>query len=294
MMTAPNRLLATLLLAASPSLVAAQQTPLKPLDSAVPPQATALPYSDYADLVLASPVILDATVRSEVRLKPAEAPGVPQNAVRLYIEADVTALIRGTGAVPPRIGYTIDVPLDARGRPPRYRKMRVLLFARGVANNQGQVQLVRSDAQRNWTPASDALTRRIVREVLAPETPPTVTGIGNAFFTAGDLPGDGETQIFLTTADNRPISLNVLRKAGQPPRWSVALSEVVDEAAPPPGRQTLLWYRLACTLPAALPDTALHGTEADNAIVREDYATVLNGLGACDRTVGSVKADPAS
>ena len=289
MMTAPNRLLATLLLAASPSLVAAQQTPLKPLDSAVPQQAVALPYSDYADLVLASPVILDATVRSEVRLKPAEAPGVPQNATRLYIEADVTALIRGTGAVPPRIGYTIDVPLDARGRPPRYRKMRVLLFARGVANNQGQVQLVRSDAQRNWTPASDALTRRIVREVLAPDTPPTVTGIGNAFFTAGDLPGDGETQIFLTTADNRPISLNVLRKAGQPPRWSVALSEVVDEAAPPPARQTLLWYRLACTLPATLPDTALHGSEADNAIVREDYATVLNGLGACDRTVDGPK-----
>jgi len=294
MMTAPNRLLATLLLAASPSLVAAQQTPLKPLDSAVPQQAAPLPYSDYADLVLASPVILDATVRSEVRLKPAEAPGVPQNATRLYIEADVTALIRGTGAVPPRIGYTIDVPLDARGRPPRYRKMRVLLFARGVANNQGQVQLVRSDAQRNWTPASDALTRRIVREVLAPDTPPTVTGIGNAFFTAGDLPGDGETQIFLTTADNRPISLNVLRKAGQPPRWSVALSEVVDEAAPPPARQTLLWYRLACTLPATLPDAALHGSEADNAIVREDYATVLQGLGPCDRTVGGMKADPAS
>ncbi|WP_242137598.1 hypothetical protein [Sphingomonas sp. TREG-RG-20F-R18-01] len=284
MTNAPKWLIAATVLTTAPLLGATQQTPLKPLDSAVLPQAPAIPYADYADLVVAAPVIVDATIRSDVRLKPAEAPDVPQNAARLYVEADVTALIRGTGAVPPRIGYTIDVPLDAHGRPPRYRKTRVLLFARGVANNQGQIQLVRSDAQRNWTPAADALTRQIVREVLAPDTPPTVTGVGNAFFTAGDLPGDGETQIFLTTADSRPISLNVLRKAGQPPRWSVALTEVVDQAAPPPAARTLLWYRLACSLPATLPDTALHGSEGDNAIVREDYATILSGLGACDRT----------
>jgi hypothetical protein len=286
----PKWLLATCLLATASSLAAMQQTPPKALESAVSPSLTAVPYSDYADLVVASPVIVDATVRSEVRLKPAEAPNVPQNAVRLYIEADVTALIRGTGAVPPRIGYTIDVPLDSRGRPPRYRKMRVLLFARGVANNQGQIQLVRSDAQRNWTASNEALTRRIVREVLAPDTPPTVTGIGNAFYTSGDLPGEGETQIFLTTADHRPISLNVQRRPDQPPRWSVALSEVVDQSAPPPPRDTLLWYRLACSLPATLPDAALHGSEADNAIVAEDYATIMSGLGSCGRAAGRTGA----
>lgn len=274
-------------LALCPTLAAAQQTPQNPLETAVARQTDRIPYSDYADLVVAAPVIIDATVRSEVRLKPAEAPGVPQNAARLYLEADVAALIRGTGAVPPRIGYTIDVPLDARGKPPRYRKMRVLLFARGVANNQGQIQLVRADAQRNWTPANDALTRRIVRDVLAPDTPPVVTGIGNAFFAAGNLPGEGETQIFLTTADHRPISLNVLRRPDQPPRWSVALSEVVDQALPPPPPQTLLWYRLACGLPATVPDSALHGSDADNAIVREDYATVIKDLGPCDRSAGS-------
>ena len=286
MINVPKWLLATCVLATTPGLAALQQTPAKPPESAVPLPSAALPYSDYADLVVASPMIVDATVRREVRLKPAEAPDVPQNAIRLYIEADVTALIRGTGAVPPRIGYTIDVPLDSRGRPPRYRKMRVLLFARNVAKNPGQIQLVRSDAQRNWSPATDALTRRIVREVLAPDAPPTVTGIGNAFYTAGDLPGEGETQIFLTTADHRPISLNIQRRPDQPSRWSVALSEVVDQAAPPPQRETLLWYRLACTLPATLPDTALHSSEADDAIVREDYATVLAGLGPCGRSGG--------
>ena len=222
-------------------------------------------------------------MRSEVRLKPAEAPDVPAGAARLYLEADVLALIRGTGAVPPRIGYTVDVRLDARGRAPHYKKARVLLFARGVAGNGGQVQLVRPDAQRGWTPGAAALTRRIVKEVLAPDAPPAITGIGNAFHTSGALPGEGETQVFLTTPGGRPISLGIERKAGAAPRWSVALSEVVDQAAPPPARDTFLWYRLACALPPTLPDAANTSGDDDAAKAREDYLFVLHELGPCDR-----------
>ena len=211
------------------------------------------PYADYADLVVASPLVIDATVRSALRLKPVDAPDLPPTQARLYLEADVLALIRGTGAVPARIGYTLDVALDAHGRPPRFRKTRVLLFARGVREQAAQVQLVRPDAQRGWTPGADALARRIVREVLAPDAAPTITGIGNAFHTRGALPGEGETQVFLTTPDGRPVSLSIMRKPDAAPRWAVALSEVVDEAAPPPARDTLLWYRLACTLPPPRP-----------------------------------------
>ena len=43
---------------------------------------------------------------------------------------DVIALIRGPGAVPPRIGYLYDAKLDLRGSPPKLKKQRVLLFAR--------------------------------------------------------------------------------------------------------------------------------------------------------------------
>ncbi|MEG3178038.1 hypothetical protein U1872_17480 [Sphingomonas sp. RB3P16] len=271
--------LAAACLALPATLPAGQQPRANPPETPGP----ALPYADYADLVVAAPLIVDATVRSELRLKPAEAPDLPANIARLYIEADVTALIRGTGAVPPRLGYTLDVPVGANGRPPRYKKSRVLLFARAVAGNAGQLQLVRPDAQRSWTPAGDALARRITVEVLAPDAPPTVTGIGNAFHTPGDLPGAGHTQIFLTTADARPISLNIERKPDAEPRWSVALSEVVDQAVPPPPRDTLLWYRLACTLPAALPDTSVTQDGDDARIAREDYALVVRSLGPCDR-----------
>lgn len=271
-------LAAAIAVLSTPVHAAQQHIPIVP-ESALPAPA----YADYADLVVAAPVVVDATIRSTLRLKPADSPDVAAGTARLYVEADVTALIRGADAVPARLGYTLDVPLDAHGRVPQYRKSRVLLFARAVAGNPGQIQLIRSDAQRGWTPGGDALTRRIVREALAPDAPPVVTGIANAFHTPGDLPGSGETQIFLSTADNRPISLTIERKPGQAPRWSVALGEVVDAAGPPPPRDTLLWYRLACTLPAALPEAALHSSGDDASVAREDYAIVIKALGTCDR-----------
>lgn len=283
MVLVPKTLFAGVALALCVTPAFGQQHIPNPPQSALPTP----PYADYADLIVGAPEILDATVRSELRLKPIDAPDVAPGHARLYIEADVIALIRGTGAVPTRIGYTVDVPLDARGKPPRFRKIRMLLFARGVAGNIGQVQLIRPDAQRAWTPGAEALTRRIVREVLAADAPPTVMGIGNAFHTPGNLPGEGNTQIFLTTTDGRPISLNVERKSGAQPRWSIALGEVVGAGLAPPARDTLLWYRLACTLPASLPDSALASAGSDGTpdgtIAREDYQVIVRDLGPCDR-----------
>ena len=245
----------------------------------------ALPYADLADLVLASPVIIDATIRSTARIKPAEAPGLAPGAARLYVEVDAAALIRGPGGLPPRIGYLLDLPLDARGRVPKLRKQRVLVFARPVPGSPTQLQLAAPDAQIAWTPATDARVRRIARELVAGDAPPAIAGVGGAFHVPGALPGEGETQIFLRTADAKPVSLSVLRRPGEAVRWSVALSEIVDEAAEPPARDTLLWYRLACGLPSALPEAAIAQlAEADAARARADYRFVLDRLGACGRS----------
>ncbi|MEG3164240.1 hypothetical protein U1701_06505 [Sphingomonas sp. PB2P19] len=247
---------------------------------------TAVPgYADLADLVLAAPVVADATVRSVSRIKGAEATGLAPDAARLYVTVDVGALIRGAQGLPPRIGYLIDVPLDSRGRVPNLKKARVLVLARPVAGMVDQVQLVANDAQLVWTPETDSRLRTIVREILAADAPPVITGVGNAFHVPGALPGEGETQVFLTTADQRPVSLSVLRRPGEQPRWAVALGEIVDEAAGPPARDTLLWYRLACALPATLPapsTSALEATDAQRA--QEDYRFVIDALGPCGRT----------
>jgi hypothetical protein len=238
-------------------------------------------YSSIADLAIAAPMVVDGVVRDAVKIKGAEAANVPAGYVRLYVTVDVVALIRGPGAVPPRIGYLYDAKLDLRGSPPKLKKQRLLLFARPVAAAADQMQLISNDAQLVWSPATEATTRRIASDIAAPDSPPAIIGIANAFHAPGTLPGEGETQIFLKTSGH-PISLSIARKQDQPPAWTVSLSEVVEDALPPPQRDTFLWYRLACGLPAELPAEMIAGLDAANAAaVRDDYMFVQNGLGRC-------------
>ncbi len=282
----------SLTLAATPACVGAQDFPPPATAdrAATPPQSTAQSgpgYADLADLVLAAPIIADVAIRSAARIKPVEAVGLAAGMARFYVEADVQTLVRGADGLPPRIGYLVDVPTDARGRPPKLKKARFLIFARPVPGSAGQVQLVASHAQLDWTPGTDARIRAIAKEALDAAAPPQITGVGNAFHVAGALPGEGETQIFLTTADQRPVSLSVLRRPGEQPRWAVALSEIVDEAAAAPARDSLLWYRLACGLPDRLPETSTGSlTPEDAALAVADFRFVRESLGACGRTMG--------
>jgi hypothetical protein len=255
-----------------------------PPPSTVLPAQAAPPYAEVADLVVASTFIVDATIRSADRIKAEEAPGLAPGSQRFFVTADVAALVRGSGAIPSRVGWLVDVAPDVDGRIPKLKKRRVLAFARAVAGQVDQLQLVRLDAQRMWTAPLDELSRRIAQEATAPDAPPAVTGVGNAFYSAGALPGEGETQIFLQTDGGRPAALTVSRHPDRAPRWSVATSEVIAADAPPPAPDTLLWYRLACALPATLPEASTDQLSAEDAAqVRQDYQVVIAGLGACRR-----------
>ncbi|MBV8970702.1 MAG: hypothetical protein JO290_00245, partial [Sphingomonadaceae bacterium] len=110
--------------------MATVQSSPAPIPTARAAETSAISYADAIDLALDAPLIIDATVRSATRLKPQEAPDAPLATARFYIEADVTALIRGPDAIPQRVAYLLDAPLDARGRPPALKKARVILFAR--------------------------------------------------------------------------------------------------------------------------------------------------------------------
>jgi len=246
------------------------------------PVAVLPSYATVAGQVLGAPLILDARIRSAVRIKGGEAANVAAGRARFYIEADVTALIRGANAVSTRIGWVADLPLTERGREPKLKKQRVLLFARAVTGRNDQIQLTGLDGQRGWSPELDALVRGIVREAIAKDAPPAITGVGNAFHVPGSLPGEGETQVFLQTANGAPVSLQILRRPGEQPRWAVSLGDIVDDSAGPPRRDTLLWYRLACGLPRSLPAESFEsGDPATAATAREDYALVLRALGPC-------------
>jgi hypothetical protein len=251
------------------------------------PAAPARTYADLADLGLTAPVAAQVRIFRATRLKPAEAPGLAAGRSRFYVEADVVALLRGP-EMPSRVSYLVDLPNEAGGKPAKLRKKdEVLIFASPVPGRSGELRLVAPAAQWAYQAADADRLRAILREASSPRAAPRISGIGRAFHVPGSLPGESETQIFLQTAENRPVSLNVLRRPGEAPRWSVALTEIVDEAAAAPRRDTLLWYRLACGLPRGLPAQSLSEAGAQEAAaIQADYRLVLDQLGPCPRSRG--------
>ena len=243
-------------------------------------------YADLADLASAGSIVAAVEVRSAMRLRAGDAPGVAPGSTRFLMTADVVGLLKGAQGLPGQISWLADLP-DVANRPVRIRrKTRFLLLANPVEGQPGQVRLVAPQGQMTWDAALEQRLRAILTESAAADAPPRVTGIGNAFHVPGAIPGESETQIFLTTDDGRPVSLSILRRPGEDPRWAVALAEMVDDSAAPPQRDTLLWYRLACFLPRALPDSVIGDMSADDqAATRADYQFVLDGLGGCARTI---------
>jgi hypothetical protein len=260
-----------------------------------PALAPSLSYADLADLGLAAPVVAHVRVASAARLKPAEAPGLMAGRTRFHVGADVVSLIRSPGGLSSRVSYLVDLPNEG-GRPPKLRKgAEHLLFAQAVPGRASELRLIGPDAQRPFAPADAERLRGILREAAAPTAAPKIVGIGKAFHVPGSLPGESETQIFLLTADSSPVSLSVVRRPGEAPKWAVALTEIVDETAAPPVRDSLLWYRLACSLPRALPRQSIADAEPDQAsAISSDYRVVLQGLGSCPRTRASAQKEARS
>jgi len=250
------------------------------------PAPAGFSYADLADLALAAPIAVHVRVVRALAVRREQAAALPAGIARLYVQADVVGLIRGAAGLPPRIAYVVDLPRDSKGRAPAIRKdSAFLLLAAPVPGRPGELRLIAPDAHIPWTGERAEQLRAILQEAAGADAPPRITGIGRAFHVPGSLPGESETQIFLQAADGRPVSLNVLRRPGLAPLWSVALSEIVDDAAAAPRPQTLLWYRLACTLPRALPAQSLADAgPGAAAAIRADYALVTAGLGPCTRS----------
>jgi hypothetical protein len=255
-------------------------------DSAALPIQDTWSYADLADLALPSQVAAHVRVKRAIPLKGEAAAGVPAGKTRFYVEAQVVSLIRAPETMPAEVRYLADLPSGAGGKPPKLRsKSEFILLGAPVAGRPGELRLIAPDAQIPWSAERAETIRSILREVVATDAPPRIIGIGRAFHVPGTLPGESETQLFLLAQGGRPVSLNILRRPGQQPSWAVALGEIVDEAAGPPQRNSLLWYRLACGLPRALPRQSLADADpAATSAIQADYALVLQALGPCQRT----------
>lgn len=253
-------------------------------DSPPRPVPASAAYADLADLADATPLVIRAQPRKIIKVEPERARGLRAGWGRFYVEARTEALIAGTVPLGGALTYLVDLPLDAKGKPPAIKKKSVVLFARAVPGRPGELQLVAPDAQLLWDPALEARIKSLLAELYAPAAPHRITGVREAIHVSGELAGEGETQIFLAAANGDPAAITVSRRPGQAPRWGVSYSELaVSDAAP--RRDTLGWYRLACFLPRALPESAnISPRPSDQSRAAADYAHVMAALGPCPRT----------
>ena len=272
-----------------PSLVIAGLLASTPVSAApaVPVTRSVEGFSDLADLTLGAPIILRAMVAKADRLGPKDAPDLPPGRVRLLVQATVQAAILAPSAVAPTIRYLWELPADARGKPPKLKGATILLFARPVPGREDQIVPTGPNSQISATPTAEANVRRIIAENRDPMVRDLrITGVTSAFHVAGSIAGEAETQIFLGTANQRPVSLVVLSRPGQSQSFSFASGDVIDDAATPISVNSMLWYRLACALPATLPaGAAREMVEGDRVAAAADYRFVIQSLGPCGRSL---------
>ena len=148
-----------------------------------------------------------------------------------------------------------------------------------------EIQLIAPDAQLFRDGMLEQRIGGVLAEMAAPGAPGAITVVSEALYEQGTLAGAGETQIFLATRAGAPASISVLHRPGQPVKWSVSFSEVVDATGRPPAHDTLTWYRLACFLPEDLPPQVnVSESASDRQQAVADYRLVRGQLGKCVRS----------
>ena len=248
------------------------------------PAEPALTFVDLAGLVEAAPTIAVVEISDQAAVERERSPGLAPGDVRLYLEARTEALLAGRSAVGESLTFLADRALDARGKVPRLRKQRFIVFADTVPGRRGQLQLVDPKAMFPAEPVLMERLRSVIAAFAAPDLPPVVTGLRDVISVPGNLTGESETQMFVETASGAPVSLSVIRRPGMEPSWGVSWSEIVDASARPPAPETVEWYRLACSLPAELPSDAFLQQEGPSRQqARDDYRYILQQLGPCER-----------
>jgi hypothetical protein len=260
-----------------------------------PPPPPELTYADWVELVQGAALVAKVEIMEErdPRADDDEDSGkakshLPLGLVR--VDAQVENLLKGPFDMSPRVRFMAQVPLDAKGRPWKLKRTHQLLFATRAAPPQLPTQappqvallkLVRPQTLYTWDVGNEALLRRLLGALNAPDAPPRITGIESAFSVIGTLQGERETQIFLITS-RQLVSLTISHPAEGAAHWALSLSDVAGDVVPPPAQESLLWYQLACHLPPEFPLEKIADKDAEErSHIIADYALVRQSLGVC-------------
>ncbi|MCU0891551.1 MAG: hypothetical protein MUE77_07355 [Sandarakinorhabdus sp.] len=235
-------------------------------------------FADVAELAVASPVIVRATITRTRTLSQKQAPDVAPGRVRVLVTAQVANVLVAPASVPGTLTWAWDAPVDSRGRAPAVRNLDTLVFL-NTPSPGGVARLASRRAQQPWDDAMAETVRAVARDARSGQVP-EVRGITNGFRATGTIPGESESQFFLSTSDGKPATLVVQNRPGEARRVLIARGDIIDESAQRVEPGTLLWYRLACALPARLPAQAGGGDPA----LAKDWQDAMASLGPCGRT----------
>jgi hypothetical protein len=240
-----------------------------------------LGFVDIADLTVSAPVIVQANVSRSERLSERDSPGIAKGHARTLITAVVDKAIVAPGAVPSELSWLWDAPLDSKGKLAKQKNRAVMAWI-STPTPDGKTRLIAPNALQTWTPALDTQVREIATEARS-GTSPAITGVINGFRADGTVSGESESQFFLSTSDARGATLVITNRPGSPLRVALSRGDVIDESATVVRNGTLLWYRLACGLPAILPAQA----GGDNRALAADWTAAMASLGPCRRQSGA-------
>ena len=264
---------AAAILIASGQAVAAPAPPPPP-----PPQS----YAQLARLYLASPIVLRAQVKSEAKLSKktlAAMEPLPPQQGRLMLGVEIQSVLKAPQALPAQMSFLWQGPLDANGKLPKLRKSSRLFFLMPTGPS---VTLVEVGAAPLWSSADEETLRAIGREA----SDPVAVGLApGALRLATVTPADGDRSspfvhfLFETRGGSNLVA--ILERADG--RWLLrTTTSDLDQDARPVPPNSLLWYHLACGLPAAPPDPVSRQASAeDAALAREAWAGMLADLGPC-------------
>ncbi len=249
-------------------------------------QSAVTPYPVAARLYLGSHVVARGLIKSQTKLSKSEnatLPALPANQGRALLEAELQSVFKAPDALPAKLKFLWQGPLDAKAKPPNFKKQTLLLFLTQVtANGATGYGLTDINSVRPWGQAEDEQLRVIAAAAQDPaQRGLAIKGVRTAFVTVPeDTNSDAYVHILFATLNNAPLAAILEKQQG---KWVLRTTLTdLDQDAVGIQRQSLLWYHMACGLPTEPPATVIQQpSDAESALAREAWSGMLEQLGPC-------------
>jgi hypothetical protein len=254
--------------------------------AAQPALPATTPYSVATRLYLNSPIVARGLVVSQTKISKQQAATLPlleNSQGRLMLEVELQNVLKAPNILPQKLKFLWQGPLDARAKLPNLKKQTLLLFLTSVTTN-GATGYGLTDVNSiwPWTDAEDAQLRAIATAAQDPaQRGLAIKNVRTAFVTIAENSNSNPyVHILFATLNNAPLTV-ILEKRSNKWYLRTTLTDL-DQDAVSVGRQTLLWYHMACGLPVKPPTVVIdQPTDQERRLAADAWNGMLEQLGSC-------------